>query len=66
MGARKINRSQKLAISFILLGTSFIAGGLALNEIIEHSHTYGGLSGLACQIIALVFAIKWYRDKRVI
>jgi hypothetical protein len=48
---------------FILLGTSFIAFGLAGKEYVEFSPLIGWGLGLLCQLLALVFAIKWERDK---
>lgn len=59
-----MNRNQKLTIVFILLGNSFIAGGIALERYIKYTTLIGWIMGIICQAAAVIFAIKWGRDRR--
>jgi hypothetical protein len=59
-----MNKNRKLTIVFAMLGPSFIAGGIALNEYLEYSSLFGWMAGLASHVIALKFATKWERIKK--
>lgn len=60
----KINRYQKRAIVFILLSTSFLAGGFALKEFNVYAPLIGWGMALVCQMISLVSSIKWKHDAK--
>lgn len=62
---RTINRNQKLTIVFILLASSFIGIEFALRPLLSYALIIGWGLGILCQILALVFAIKWNWDKKV-
>ncbi|WP_332699439.1 hypothetical protein [Halalkalibacter lacteus] len=61
-----MNKNQKTTIVFLLLGKSFIAGGLALKNFYLHSVTFGSIIGLVLILIALRFALKWAQDEKQI
>ncbi|MFG6117676.1 hypothetical protein [Thalassobacillus sp. B23F22_16] len=59
-----MNKYQRQAVVFSLLGAAFIAGGMGMKDYVTFSPLIGWLFGLFCQIIALLSAIKWNRDER--
>ena len=61
---RKINKNQRLTIVFILLASSFVGLGFVLNSLWSYASISGWGLGILCQILALVFAIKWEHDKK--
>ncbi|WP_085507615.1 hypothetical protein [Thalassobacillus devorans] len=59
-----MNKFQRQAVVFSLLGAACIAGGMGMKDYIPYSPLIGWLFGLICQILALLSAIKWNREQR--
>ena len=59
-----MNKYQKLAVAFAMLGAAFIAGGLGLNHYVDYSILVGWMCGLVSQLFALGFALRWQKDKQ--
>lgn len=58
-----MSRNRQLAITFILLGSASIAGGIGLKEYFDYSMVIGAVCGMVFQILALVYAIKQNVEK---
>ncbi|WP_159462140.1 hypothetical protein [Halobacillus sp. Marseille-P3879] len=58
-----MNKNQKGAVSFAILGAAFIAGGIGFNQFFEYSLLIGWGCGLISKLVALGFAMKWNIEK---
>ncbi|MFC0524958.1 hypothetical protein ACFFGV_15370 [Pontibacillus salicampi] len=59
MNWRKIiNKYQKVAVVFAILGAAFIAGGIGFKQYFEYSILVGWMCGLVSQLFPLGFALK--------
>ncbi|MFG6115851.1 hypothetical protein ACGTN9_11715 [Halobacillus sp. MO56] len=59
-----MNKHQRMAVVFSLLGGAFIAAGVGMEDYVAYSPLIGWLLGFVCEVIALLSALKWQREER--
>ncbi|WP_270181298.1 hypothetical protein [Alkalihalobacillus sp. CinArs1] len=59
-----ISKNRNYTIFFLMLAPAFIAGGMALSDIVPFSSVIGWLLALASQVTAIVFAVRRNRIHR--
>ncbi|SFG22269.1 hypothetical protein SAMN05216353_12854 [Halobacillus alkaliphilus] len=59
-----MNKNQRLTIVFLLLGSILISGGIGLRDYVSYSLPIGWIAGFISQLIAVWFAVSWYKETR--